>query len=119
MKKLITLLTIASFIQCGSSDKKSVSEIIAQGTMEEIQLQKTTHVKTINQLQKELELLNESLEEKDSSQKFALVGSIELQKESFEHYVSFQGSLETNKNVIIYPEIPGLLRKITSRKDKK
>jgi RND family efflux transporter MFP subunit len=40
------------------------------------------------------------------------VGSIRLQKESFEHYVSFQGSLETNKNVIIYPEIPGLLKKI-------
>jgi len=112
MKKLITLLTIASFIQCGSSDKKSVSEIIAQGTLEEIQLQKTTHVKAINQLQKELELLNESLAEKDSRQKFALVGSIELQKESFDHYVSFQGSLETNKNVIIYPEIPGLLKKI-------
>ena len=58
MKKLITLLTIASFIQCGSSGKKSVSEIIAQGTLEEIQLEKTTHVKTINQLQKELDLLD-------------------------------------------------------------
>tara|TARA_B100000767_G_scaffold275688_1_gene314318 strand:- start:7689 stop:8852 length:1164 start_codon:yes stop_codon:yes gene_type:complete len=112
MKKLITLLTIVSFVQCGSSDKKSVSEIVAQGTLEEIQLQKTTHVKTINQLQKELELLNETLAKKDSRQKFALVGSIKLQKESFKHFVSFQGSLETNKNVVIYPEIPGLLKKI-------
>lgn len=101
-----------SFIQCGSTDKKSVSEIIDQGTLEEIQVQKTTHVKTINRLQKELELLNKSLADKDIRQKFALVGSIELQNESFKHFVSFQGSLETDKNVIIYPEIPGLLKKI-------
>ncbi len=112
MKKLISLLTLMSFIQCGSTDKKSVSEIIDQGTLEEIQVQKTTHVKTINRLQKELELLNKSLADKDIRQKFALVGSIELQNESFKHFVSFQGSLETDKNVIIYPEIPGLLKKI-------
>jgi len=112
MKKLISLLTLMSFIQCGSTDKKSVSEIIDQGTLEEIQVQKTTHVKTINRLQKELELLNKSLADKDIRQKFALVGSIELQNESFKHFVSFQGSLEADKNVIIYPEIPGLLKKI-------
>lgn len=112
MKKLISLLTLMSFIQCGSTDKKSVSEIIDQGTLEEIQVQKTTHVKTINRLQKELELLNKSLADKDIRQKFALVGSIELQNEPFKHFVSFQGSLETDKNVIIYPEIPGLLKKI-------
>lgn len=101
-----------SFIQCGSTDKKSVSEIIDQGTLEEIQVQKTTHVKTINRLQKELELLNKSLADKDIRQKFALVGSIELRNEPFKHFVSFQGSLETDKNIVIYPEIPGLLKKI-------
>jgi len=54
MKKFIALLSLVSFIQCGSSDQKSVSEVIATGTLEEIQLQKTEHVKTINQLEKEL-----------------------------------------------------------------
>ena len=44
MKKFIALLSLVSFIQCGSSDKKNVSEIIATGTLEEIQLQKTAHV---------------------------------------------------------------------------
>lgn len=112
MKKFIALLSLILFVQCGSSDKKSVSEIIASGTLEEIQLQKTTHVKTINQLEKELEQLNEVLETKDQDQKLVLVGSIELKEESFKHLVSFQGSIETDKNILIYPEIPGLLKKI-------
>ncbi|MDB4066571.1 efflux RND transporter periplasmic adaptor subunit [Flavobacteriaceae bacterium] len=112
MKKFIALLILVSFIQCGSSDKKNVSEIIATGTLEEIQLQKTAHVKTINQLEKELEQLNASLQSKDKTQKFVLVGSVELKEEFYQHSVSFQGSIETDKNILIYPEIPGLLKKI-------
>jgi RND family efflux transporter MFP subunit len=112
MKKLTTLLTLLVFIQCGSPIKKSVTEIISEGSLEEIQLLKTTHVKTINQLKKELNQLNEALLLKDQTQRYVLVESIELEKEIFNHFVSFQGSIETDKNVVIYPEIPGLLKKI-------
>ena len=112
MKKLITLLIILIFIQCGSPIKKSITEIISEGSLEEIQLLKTTHVKTINQLKKELNQLNEALLLKDQTQRYVLVESIELEKEIFNHFVSFQGSIETDKNVVIYPEIPGLLKKI-------
>ena len=112
MKKLTTLLTLLVFIQCGSPIKKSVTEIISEGSLEEIQLLKTRHVKTINQLKKELNQLNETLLLKDQTQRYVLVESIELEKEIFNHFVSFQGSIETDKNVVIYPEIPGLLKKI-------
>ena len=112
MKKLITLLILLIFIQCGSPIKKSITEIISEGSLEEIQLLKTTHVKTINQLKKELNQLNEALLLKDQTQRYVLVESIELEKEIFNHFVSFQGSIETDKNVVIYPEIPGLLKKI-------
>lgn len=112
MKKLTTLLTLLVFIQCGSPIKKSVTEIISEGSLEEIQLLKTRHVKTINKLKKELNQLNETLLLKDQTQRYVLVESIELEKEIFNHFVSFQGSIETDKNVVIYPEIPGLLKKI-------
>ena len=112
MKKLTTILTLLIFIQCGSPIKKSITEIVSEGSLEEIQLLKTTHVKTINQLKKELNQLNEALLLKDQTQRYVLVESIELEKEIFNHFVSFQGSIETDKNVVIYPEIPGLLKKI-------
>ena len=119
MKKLFALFTLLLFIQCGSSDKKTVAEIISEGTLEEIQVLKTTHVKTINQLKKELDQLNEVIESKDQTQKFALVGSIELKEESFNHYVSFQGSIDSDKNILIYPEIPGLLKHVHVKEGQK
>ena len=112
MKKLATLLILLLFVQCEPKDKKKFSDIMSEGSLEEIQLLKTTHVKTINQLKKELNQLNEALLLKDQTQRYVLVESIELEKEIFNHFVSFQGSIETDKNVVIYPEIPGLLKKI-------
>ena len=112
MKKLATLLILLLFVQCEPKDKKKFSDIISEGSLEEIQLLKTTHVKTINQLKKELGQLNEVLLSKDQTQRYVLIGSIELEEETFEHFVSFQGSIETDKNIVIYPEIPGLLKKI-------
>ncbi|MDO7600035.1 MAG: efflux RND transporter periplasmic adaptor subunit [Flavobacteriaceae bacterium] len=112
MKKLATLLILLLFVQCEPKDKKKISDIMSEGSLEEIQLLKTTHVKTINQLKKELEQLNEVLLSKDQTQRYVLIGSIELEEETFEHFVSFQGSIETDKNIVIYPEIPGLLKKI-------
>ena len=119
MKKLFALFTLLLFIQCGSSDKKTVAEIISEGTLEEIQVLKTTHVKTINQLKKELDQLNQVIESNDQTQKFALVGSIELKEESFNHYVSFQGSIDSDKNILIYPEIPGLLKHVHVKEGQK
>ena len=119
MKKLFALFTLLLFIQCGSSDKKTVAEIISEGTLEEIQVLKTTHVKTINQLKKELDQLNQVIESNDQTQKFALVGSIELKEESFNHYVSFQGSIDSDKNILIYPEIPGLLEHVHVKEGQK
>ena len=112
MKKLATLLILLLFVQCEPKDKKKISDIISEGSLEEIQLLKTTHVKTINQLKKELDQLNEVLLSKDQTQRYVLVRSIELEEEIFEHFVSFQGSIEADKNIVIYPEIPGLLKKI-------
>ncbi|MDO7581962.1 MAG: efflux RND transporter periplasmic adaptor subunit [Flavobacteriaceae bacterium] len=112
MKKLATLLILLLFVQCEPKDKKKISDIMSEGSLEEIQLLKTTHVKTINQLKKELGQLNEVLLSKDQTQRYVLIGSIELEEEIFEHFVSFQGSIETDKNIVIYPEIPGLLKKI-------
>ena len=112
MKKLATLLILLLFVQCEPKDKKKFSDIMSEGSLEEIQLLKTTHVKTINQLKKELDQLNEVLLSKDQTQRYVLVRSIELEEEIFEHFVSFQGSIEADKNIVIYPEIPGLLKKI-------
>jgi RND family efflux transporter MFP subunit len=66
----------------------------------------------MNTLKQELESLNEVIGQLDNEQKILLVTSIETEVTPYDHFVSFQGTLETDKNVVMYPEIPGLLKSI-------
>ena len=112
MKNSILLLCILLFIQCGSSDKQTTAEIIASNDLAAIQKKKAEVVKNMNTLKQELESLNEVIGQLDDEQKFLLVTSIETKVAPYEHFVSFQGTLETDKNIVMYPEIPGLLKSI-------
>jgi RND family efflux transporter MFP subunit len=112
MKNSILLLCILLFIQCGSSDKQTTAEIIASKDLAAIQTKKAEVVKSMNTLKQELESLNEVIGQLDNEQKFLLVTSIETKVAHYEHFVSFQGTLETDKNIVMYPEIPGLLKSI-------
>ena len=112
MKNSILLLCILLFIQCGSSDKQTTAKIIASKDLAAIQTKKAEVVKSMNTLKQELESLNEVIGQLDNEQKFLLVTSIETKVAPYEHFVSFQGTLETDKNIVMYPEIPGLLKSI-------
>jgi RND family efflux transporter MFP subunit len=112
MKNSILLLCILLFIQCGSSDKQTTAEIIASKDLAAIQTKKAEVVKSMNTLKQELESLNEVIGQLDNEQNFLLVTSIETKVAPYEHFVSFQGTLETDKNIVMYPEIPGLLKSI-------
>lgn len=112
MKKSIFLFSLVLFIQCGSSDKKTTAEIIASNDLAAIQLKKAEVVKNMNTLQQELENLNEVIGQLDNEQKFLLVSSIVAKETPYEHFVRFQGTLETDKNILMYPEIPGQLKAV-------
>lgn len=112
MKKILFLFSSFLLIQCGSFEKESTTNIISKGDLAAIQLQKTNVVKNINQLKAELNQLNQAIGKLNKEQQYLLVTSIELEEKEYKHYVSFQGTLESDKNVLIYPEIPGILKKI-------
>jgi len=112
MKNSILLFCILLFIQCGSSDKKTTQEIIASQDLAAIQTKKAEVVKSMNTLKQELENLNEVIGQLDNEQKFLLITSVEAKVAPYEHFVSFQGTLETDKNIVMYPEIPGLLESV-------
>ena len=112
MKKTLLIFTSIFLAQCGSSDKQTTAEIIEGGNLAAIQTKKTEVVKTINALQTDLGLLNNAIGEVDTQKKFLLVSSITVNPSSYTHYVDFQGTVETDKNIVVYPEIPGLLNTI-------
>ena len=58
-----------------------------------------------------IEELNQAIGEIDKEQS-SLVTSINAASAPYAHYVSFQGTLETDRNIATYPEIPALLKKV-------
>jgi RND family efflux transporter MFP subunit len=112
MKKTLLIFTSILLAQCGSSDKQTTAELIEGGNLAAIQTKKTEVVKTINAMQNELTLLNEAIGEIDTQQQFLLVSAVIIQPTVYTHFADFQGTLETEKNIVVYPEIPGLLKSI-------
>lgn len=115
MKKIILLLISFTLIYCGSKEEKSTSEIVASGDLSAMQTKKAAVVKSINTLQEELESLNDAISKTDTAQKFLLVTAIDLKAQAYRHFVTFQGNLTTDRNLVLYPEITGLLKNIAVR----
>mgnify|MGYP001372070882 FL=1 len=112
MKNFILNLSIILVISCGPKNSKSTEEILATNDYTLIQKRKGEIKTQINDLKFELNRLDNVLEKIDTDKNLLLVSAIKLKHTNFSHYLNFQGSLDTDQNVVIYPELPGLLKNI-------
>ena len=112
MKNFILNLSIILIISCGPKNSKSTEEVLASGDYTLIQKKKGEIKTQINDLKVELNKLDYMLEKMDTDKNLFLVSAIKLKQKKFNHYLNFQGSLDTDQNVVIYPELPGLLKNI-------
>ncbi|HIB38023.1 efflux RND transporter periplasmic adaptor subunit [Mesonia sp.] len=112
MKKFLFLSFISlSIIACGDKEK-SVEEIIEDGNLSEIRAKKSELTTQQNQLKEQIELLNDEIEKLDTNTVRTLVTVETLKDTLFKHYVEVQGDVETDQNIIIYPEFSGILTSI-------
>jgi len=112
MKNFILNLSIILIISCGPKNSKSTEEILATNDYTLIQKRKGEIKTQINDLKFELNRLDNVIEKIDTDKNLFLVSAIKLKPKNFSHFLNFQGSLDTDQNVVIYPELPGLLKNI-------
>lgn len=112
MKKTLSLISLVLLAACGGETPQTTDAIIQSNDLDAIQTQKTSVINTINQLQNELEQLNAAIGLLDEQKNFLLVSAVELTPQAFVHFVEFQGNIETDQNIVLYPEIPGRLTQI-------
>ena len=119
MKNFILSLSIILVISCGPKNSKSTEEILATNDYTLIQKRKGEIKTQINDLKFKLNRLDNVLEKIDTDKNLFLVSAIKLKSKNFSHYLNFQGSLDTDQNVVIYPELPGLLKNIYVKQGEK
>mgnify|MGYP003648421463 FL=1 len=113
MRKIYLLLVITVvLISCGEEKKTSIDDLVSTGTLKELTAKKkeiTTNLEAIN---KNLESINAAISKKDTVKKFPLITTFIAKSKVFNHYLELQGNVKTKQNILIYPEMPGILKSI-------
>ena len=113
MKNLLslTLLTVL-LISCGDNKEQSIEEIIATDNLETIRQKRATIVTQQQEINNKIKQLDDKISELDKSKKIPLITTFTVQQKVFNHYLELQGNVQTKQNLVIYPEIPGILQRV-------
>lgn len=111
-------LTLMLF-SCNDIEKKDITSIINSNNLRLVQDEKTEISREINILQKELKKLNEAIINLDENKKIPIVTNYLVENKPFKHYIEVQGGLNSDKNLKLYPEIPGIIKFINVKEGQK
>ncbi len=113
MKKIYLLtISIILLISCGKKESISVDDLVSKGTIEELRTKKKEITIKLDDLNKNLEAVNSAISKLDTVKKLPLITTIVTKEEGFNHYLELQGNVKTKQNVLVYPEMPGILRRV-------
>jgi RND family efflux transporter MFP subunit len=114
MKKIISLIVITSLllISCGDNKEQSIEDIIATDNLETIRQKRATIVTQQQEINNQIKKLDDKISELDKSKKIPLITTFTVQQEVFNHYLELQGSVQTKQNLVIYPEMGGILNRV-------
>jgi RND family efflux transporter MFP subunit len=114
MRKYILIIAVSSAaIISGCGDGKS--------ELETLQDDRKALSTKMTDLQKEIDALDEKIEELDTTvtEEPKKVSSYKVEKEIFEHYFEIQGAVAADKNVLVVPEVGGLIKSLKVKEGQK
>lgn len=113
MKTLSTLLIAGVlFVSCSKKEEASVEDIIASNDLETIRKRKAELDIKQQEITAQIEQLNKKIFELDENKKIPLISTLTAKQDIFKHYLELQGNVMTKQNVLVYPEVPGILKEV-------
>ncbi|NNK76923.1 MAG: efflux RND transporter periplasmic adaptor subunit [Maribacter sp.] len=113
MKKIIyTIMAALFFLACGTDQKQSIEDLVAQGNLEDIRAKKNEIAEQQKALESMMKHLDSVIALLDSNERLPLVTTITVKAENFMHYLELQGTVQTKQNVLVYPEKAGTLQRV-------
>jgi membrane fusion protein (multidrug efflux system) len=105
----VTFLTALILTSCGNQKEVSVEAVLATNDVTQIQSKKTEIDAKQAELSAELEKLNDRLDALNQNKNIPLITTFKVEVATFTHFIELQGNVQTKQNVLIYPEMPGVL----------
>jgi len=110
MKTIYTIvIATVLFISCGEKKESTIDEIIATNDVSEIKAKKVEIERVQQGFSEKLKKLNEKIDALDTNKKVPLITTFKAKEEVFTHFLELQGNVETKQNILVYPEMPGIL----------
>ncbi len=109
MKKIsLLILSLFVLVSCENSER-SVDELIKEGDLSKIRAKKAELSKEQSEISSKIADLDAAIQKMDKNTQFPLVRTLQVEDTLFKHYVEIPGDVETDENIIIYPEYSGAL----------
>lgn len=120
MKHILSIFVLSLFLlSCGGDKEKSVEELITNGTLQELRAKKQKLSQQQSEIKRDLAALESRINILDDTKQAAIVTTITLKDTIFRHYAEIQGDVETNQNIVIYPQYSGILTQVYVKEGQK
>jgi membrane fusion protein (multidrug efflux system) len=113
MKYTYTLIFLTFLLaSCSGPTELSIDALIASNNTKEIHKKKEELVNKQQTLAAQIKQLDEKLESINPDRNTPLITSIIAKSAEFKHYLELQGNVQTKENLIITPEMSGILSRV-------
>ena len=108
----LILLTALILTSCGNKKEVTVADVLATNDIAQIKSKKAEIDAKQQELSVELKKINNKLDDLSENKNIPLITAHKVKEEVFTHFIELQGNVQTKQNVLIYPEMPGILKSV-------
>lgn len=113
MKKIYLVLFTALFLaSCAEQKDASLATILASNDLKQIKAKKSDIDLQQQALTLDLKKINDKLDSLDKDKNVPLITTLKVKEQVFTHFIALQGNVKTKQNVLVYPEMPGILKSV-------
>lgn len=113
MKHIYKLLALTLLLTaCGGDKNQTIDDILATGDVKLIQTKKDQLVAQQQELVIKIKKLDDRLKVLNPDRNVPLVTTITANTTQFNHFLELQGNVETKQNLVLTPEIGGILKQV-------
>lgn len=112
MKYIYSILAISILLSCGEGKKNSLENILASDNLLQLREKRGEVDAKKLELESQLKLIDDRILELDTIKKLPLVTTVKVEAQNFIHYLELQGNVQTKQNLVIYPEMGGILEHV-------
>jgi len=120
MKNTYLLILITVFLNsCSNKKQLSLEEVLVTNDVELLKSRKSEIDAKLEELSLDLDQLNNKLSILNKDRNTPLITTITTSEQKFYHFIELQGNVKTKQNVLVYPEMPGILNKVYVKEGQK